>query len=397
MPTLKNPKKNAPQSWEGPSLSRIQLEAEKMRRSFYEFARQAWPVLEPATPHIDGMHVHAICEHLQSVYEGRIRNLIINVPPGHAKSLLTAVFWPAWVWISQPAVRWLFSSYRVDLAVRDSIRCRRLIESEWYQKRWGGVYQLSGDQNQKDRFENTKTGFRVVVPMYTGTGERGDYVVVDDPHSVDQAESDQSRQAAIEWWDGSMATRLNDLATGHKVVIQQRLHEEDLTGHLLTSHDYELLVLPAEFDPDRRCSTSIGWADPRQGAGELLWPEKVTGESLGEVKRTLGSYRYAGQYQQRPAPADGGLFKRFWFRYWGSAHLDLPPVRTKTPNGDWISIEAVPIPATFETTIQSWDTSFKNSKTCDYVVGQVWATRGRIDSCWIRCVGRWTCPPRKKR
>jgi len=376
MPTLKNTPNNALHSWEGPSLSRLQLEAEKMRRSFYEFARQAWPVLEPATPFIDGMHVHAICEHLQAVREGRIRNLIINVPPGHAKSLLTAVFWPAWLWISLPASRWLFSSYRAELAIRDSVRCRRLIESDWYQERWGGVYQLSGDQNQKDRFENTKTGYRVVVPMRSGTGERGDYVVVDDPHSVDQAESDLSRRDAIEWWDGSMATRLNDLATGHKVVIQQRLHEEDLTGHLLTSHDYELLVLPAEFDTERRCSTSIGWADPRQEVGELLWPDKLTRACLEDVKRTLGSYRYAGQYQQRPAPAEGGLFKRVWFRYWRPADVDLPPVRVRAPNGDLISIEAVPRPATFDTMIQSWDMSFKEHETSDPVVAQVWAAKG---------------------
>src|SRR5579863_9066291 len=162
------------------------------------------------------------CDHLQAVSEGHIRNLIINVPPGHAKSLLAAVFWPAWVWITHPESRWLFSSYREPLATRDSVKCRRLIESPWYQERWGDRFQLAGDQNQKNRFENTATGYRVVVPMSSGTGERGDYVVVDDPHSVDQAESDAERRSAIEWWNGSMATRVNDLTTGHKVVIQQR-------------------------------------------------------------------------------------------------------------------------------------------------------------------------------
>jgi predicted phage terminase large subunit-like protein len=372
MKRLKRSSKNALQPLKAPELSRLQIEAEKMRRSLYEFVRGAWHILEPNTPFMDGIHVRAICEHLQAVSEGRIRNLIINVPPGHAKSLLTAVFWPAWVWINHPEARWLFSSHRVDLAVRDSGRCRRLIESPWYQERWGELYQLSGDQNEKNRFENTKTGYRVVVPMSAGTGERGDYVVVDDPHCVDQTESDLKRQQAAEWWDGSMATRLNDLITGHKVVIQQRLHEEDLTGHLLPTHNYELLVLPAEFDPDHRCSTSIGWKDPRQEAGELLWPNKVTADILKEMKLTLGSCRYAGQYQQRPAPADGGLFKRFWFRFWRPAHIFLPPVTSKTPNGNVISIEAVPIPAQFDIMIQSWDTSFKSNKTSDYVVGQVW-------------------------
>ncbi len=149
------------------------------------FVRQAWHVLEPQTRFVDGIHVRAICDHLQAMTEGRLANLIINVPPGHAKSLLTAVFWPAWTWIDHPESRWLFSSYREPLATRDSVKCRRLIESEWYQQRWADCYQLSGDQNQKQHFENDCTGYRVVVPMTGGTGERGDYVVVDDPHSVD--------------------------------------------------------------------------------------------------------------------------------------------------------------------------------------------------------------------
>ena len=181
-----------------PALSRFPLSVEKARRSLHEFVRQAWPVLEPETPFVEGMHVRAVCDHLQAVSEGRIRNLIVNIPPGHAKSLLTAVFWVAWRWIDHPESRWLFSSYREPLATRDSVKCRRLIESDWYRERWGDRYQLSDDQNQKNRFEKTGTGYGVEVPMSAGTGERGDYVVVDDPHSVDQAESNTERRSAIE-------------------------------------------------------------------------------------------------------------------------------------------------------------------------------------------------------
>jgi len=151
--------------------------------------------------------------------------------------------------------------------------------------------------------------------MNEGTGERGDYVVVDDPHSVDQASSDTERASAVDWWNGSMSTRLNNFATGHKVVIQQRLHEADLTGDLLIRGGYELLCLPSEFEPDRRCSTSIGFSDPRTEPGELLWPAKVTQADLEMLKSTLGSYRYAGQYQQRPAPAEGGMLKKHWWHY----------------------------------------------------------------------------------
>ena len=282
------------------------IEAEKARRHLLEFVVQAWPVLEPATPFVNGIHVEAICEHLQAVTKGRIRNLIINVPPGHAKSLLAAVFWPAWVWIDSPQTRWLFASYAANLSVRDSLRCRRLIESEWYQQNWGDRYQLTSDQNQKHRFENDHTGYRIATSVGgSATGERADVVVVDDPHSVDQAESEAERRTAVEWFNGTMSTRLNDFATGHKIVIQQRLHEADLTGDLVGKGDFDLLCLPAEFEPERRCSTSIGWTDPRVEAGELLWPEKVTAAHLDGLKVSLGTYRYAGQYQQRPAPAEG--------------------------------------------------------------------------------------------
>jgi predicted phage terminase large subunit-like protein len=337
---------------------------------------QAWSLLEPGTEFVAGLHVDAICAHLQAVSEGRIRNLIINVPPGHAKSLLTAVFWPAWVWIDHPETRWLFSSYREPLATRDSVKCRRLIESEWYQRRWGERYQLAEDQNQKQRFENSRSGYRVVVPLGAGTGERGDYVVVDDPHSVDQAESDTTRSAAVEWWNGSMATRLNDPKSGHMVVIQQRLHEADLTGDLLQKGGYELLCLPAEFEPERRCSTCIGWTDPRTQVGQLLWPQRIDQAALEGLKTTLGSYRYAGQCQQRPAPAGGGMLKRHWWRYWQPRGANLPPVPVKMPDGTIEQRRAAVLPSQFDAQLQSWDMAFKDSHKADFVVGQVQAAQG---------------------
>ena len=359
-----------------PQLQLQRLKTERARRNLKQFVIQAWSILEPATPFVEGFHIDAICEHLQAVTQGRIRNLIINVPPGHAKSLLVAVFWPAWCWIDNPAARWLFSSYRAPLAERDSLKCRRLIESDWYQQRWGDRYQLAGDQTQKHRFENDRTGYRVVVPMSGGTGERGDYVVVDDPHSVDQATSDAERAHAVDWWNGSMSTRLNDLSQGHKIVIQQRLHEADLTGDLLTRGGYELLCLPAEFEPDRVCETSIGWQDPRTSAGELLWPQKTNRAELDIQKATLGSYRYAGQYQQRPAPAEGGMIKRHWWRYWQTRGANLPPIPVKMPDGTIEMRRAVDLPSYFDMRLQTWDMAFKDTKNADFVVGQVQAAHG---------------------
>lgn len=344
-------------SCSAPPFQLDQVKAEKARRNFKEFVIQSWPVVEPSTRFVDGLHVDAICSHLQAVAEGRTANLLINVPPGHAKSLLVCVLWPAWVWIGHPEKRWLFASYREELAIRDSLKCRRLIESDWYQRHWGHVFQLRKDQNQKHRFENDRSGYRVVVPMSAGTGERGDYVVIDDPHSVDQAESDSERTRGVEWWNGSMSTRLNDPSNGHLVVVQQRLHESDLTGDLLQRGGYEHLCLPAEFEPERRCSTSIGWQDPRTERGELLWPQRFDRAVLDRIQIALGSYRYAGQFQQRPAPADGGVLKRPWWNYWQPPGANLPPVAVKLANGSVEHRKAVELPAHFDQELQTWDMS----------------------------------------
>jgi predicted phage terminase large subunit-like protein len=136
------------------------------------------------------------------------------------------------------------------------------------------------------------------------------------------------------------------------------------------------LCLPAEFEPERRCRTSIGWADPRREAGELLWPERIDHAALNTLKATLGSYRYAGQFQQRPAPADGGMLKPHWWRYWQPRGANMPPVLVKLPDGSIERRNAVELPRGFDQQIQSWDMAFKDTKNADFVVGQVLAAHG---------------------
>lgn len=288
---------------------------------------QAWHVVEPATPFVDGWHLHAICEHLEAVSRGEIRNLLINMPPRHAKSLLVSVFWPCWEWIGHPARRWLFSSYAISLSIRDSLKCRRLIESPWYRRNWGHVFQMAGDQNAKGRFENDKTGYRLATSVGgTATGEGGDYVVCDDPHSVLEAESDAVRAGTITWWDETMSTRGNDPKTVARVIVMQRVHEHDLAGHVLERGGYEHLCLPAEYEGSAG-TTSIGWRDPRTVEGELLWPERFGPEELEALKATLGIYATAGQLQQRPAPRGGGMFERAWFEIVGALPVGCAFVR----------------------------------------------------------------------
>src|SRR5579863_4118545 len=140
----------------GPLLTkpylREEIDRELATRSFREFVYQAWPIIEPSTPFVPGWHIDAIVEHLEAVSLGQIRNLIINVPPRHMKSLLVSVLWPAWEWIQYPERRWLYASYAATLSIRDSVRCRMLIESPWYQERWADRFALASDQNTKMRF-----------------------------------------------------------------------------------------------------------------------------------------------------------------------------------------------------------------------------------------------------
>jgi len=171
------------------------------------------------------------------------------------------------------------------------------------------------DQNTKVRFDNDRSGFRLASSTGgLGTGEGGDFIIADDPHNVVEAESDTQRETVLRWWDQSMSTRGNDPRTVVHVVVMQRLHERDLCGHLLAQGGYEHLCLPMEFEKRRRCTTSLGWKDPRQKEDELLCPQRFPRKEVEELKRRLGLYGTAGQLQQRPAPLDGGLFKRSWFR-----------------------------------------------------------------------------------
>jgi predicted phage terminase large subunit-like protein len=280
-----------------------------------DFTRQAWHIVEPGTPIAWNWHIDAICSHLEAVTDGRIRNLLINIPPRCMKSLLVSVFWPVWSWLRRPSTRWIFSSYSQVLSTRDSLKCRRILESDWFQRNWSSRFAITSDQNQKTRFENDQSGGRIATSVGgIVTGEGGDFIVVDDPHNVLEALSDVQRESALIWWDEAMTTRLNSPTKGGRVIVMQRLHERDLAGHVLEQGGYEHLCLPMEFEPERRCSTSIGWSDPRDEEGELLWPTRFPAHEVVEYKKRMGEFASSGQFQQRPAPRGGGMFKVDRFR-----------------------------------------------------------------------------------
>ena len=178
------------------------VEKELAERYLVHFIKQAWPIIEPGTPYKHGWHIDAICDHLEAVTNGDIKRLLINIPPRHMKSILVSVMWPVWEWVQMPHLRYVYSSYAYALSTRDSVKSRRLIQSQWYQRRWGDKFAILGDQNEKVRYENDKHGFRLATSVTgLGTGEGGDRIVVDDPHNVREAESDVQRSGVLMWWD----------------------------------------------------------------------------------------------------------------------------------------------------------------------------------------------------
>lgn len=287
-----------------------------------EFVEVFWPVLEPSRPFVRNWHIDAICEHLEAITYGDIHKLVINVPPGSSKSMLTSVFWPAWEWAEvQASLRYLFTSYAEALALRDSVKCRRLIRSRAFQDRYGGRFTIIPGQDTKKRFDNSETGFRLASSVGgLGTGERGDRICCDDPHKVSEAESDTVREAAVEWWALEMSTRNND-SNSAWLVIMQRVHDNDVAGHSLKNLGYESLVIPMEYEGHVQISTILEWDDPRSQVGELMFPARFDRKWCDDILVTLRPYGYASQMQQRPVPKEGGIIEEKWFKHVTS----LPP------------------------------------------------------------------------
>lgn len=344
---------NAPMT---PALMLEMVKWEQDRRSasasLYEFVKQSWHVVEPGIPFIASWHIEAICEHLEAVSAGEIHRLLINIPPRHSKSTIVSVMWPAWEWITDPAQKFLCASYSGNLSTRDNLKTRRLLQSPWYQERWGHMFAFAGDQNAKQRFENDKTGYRLATSVGgTATGEGGSRLILDDPHGAQAAQSEVMRESDLEWFDMVWSTRLNNPKTDAMVTVMQRLHERDISGHILEDiKGWEHICIPAEWDGKTR-KTSLGAYDPRKKKGELICPERFGEKEITTLKQLLGTYGTAGQLQQDPTPSEGGILKVKHFNLWPSKS-GLPP---------------------FEYILQSYDCAFTEKTTGDPTACSVWA------------------------
>lgn len=287
----------------------LNIEREACRRSLVTFTKRSWHVLEPGQPYVHGWHMDAIAEHLEAISSGQIKRLLINIPPGTMKSMSCAVFWPAWEWgpRGNPSMRFIGASHEENLAIRDNVKMRRLIQSPWFQRLW--PTKMAGDQNAKTYFENEKTGWRQACPVGSMTGRRGDRVLWDDPHSAEDAHSAAALGEANRIFRETLPTRLNSPEDSAIIIVMQRLSTKDVSGLILAEDlGYDHLCLPMEYEGPRK-ATSIGFIDPRRTEGDLLFPARFSREVVDRDKKVMGAYAVAGQLQQRPAPKVGGEFE----------------------------------------------------------------------------------------
>jgi hypothetical protein len=320
-----------------------------------EFIEDGWHEVEPALRFIPNWHIDAIAEHLEAASRGEIQRLVISIPPGHAKSIIVAVMWPAWVWTWNPHWRSIFGSHDLTLSMRDSVRARTLMESDWYQTTFRPSWQFTSDQNVKSYYRNTKKGERLAISV---------------------AAAAERASAATLWWSTirsrSLTDSQNDNGVGDRLVGQdhvvalQRAGESTPRDHRAAhrgrrSHRSRAEAgrirtsLPAlRVRSEAPAVTSLGVADPRTKEGELLFPQLFPPGVIDQAKKDLGSIDYAAQHQQSPVPMSGGIFQREWFEK--HYYTKLPPV--------------------FHEIIDSWDMSFKDQKSSDYVVGQRWGRLG---------------------
>lgn len=300
-------------------IHRLRLQSHDLCQSnFAAYLRAAWPILEPKTPMIENWHQGLLCEYATAVKLGQIKRLLVNIPPRELKSTIFSICFPTWMWTEQAWKRFLFFSYAQTLATKHSIDRRALIQSAWYQRGWSDEFHLSGDQNVKTEFQNNKRGHMIASSMHgAATGKGCDIEVIDDPHDPDHAYRDTTRDSDVRQFDGKLRTRLDDPETGQIIVVMQRLHTKDLSGHVLKTErdEWTWVRIPAIAPTRVVIRFPISGRTKVRESGDVMNPKRYSATTLHALRRSMGEYNFAGQFQQRPSPATGGILKRKWWKY----------------------------------------------------------------------------------
>jgi predicted phage terminase large subunit-like protein len=327
-----------------------------LRADFASFAQHCFHELNPRTLFAAGWYHDILAAKLEAVRTGSSRRVIINMPPRHLKSHLASVCFPAWCLGHDPSAQLLCVSYAQDLADKLSRDCRQIVGSNWYRQLF--ATRLSAQRQAMSEFETTAQGCRLATSVGgVLTGRGADIIIIDDPLKPEEALSRIQRQAANDWFDHTLYSRLNDTRTGAIILIMHRLHEDDLAGHVLAQEDWEVVCFPAVAEDDEvwMLDSELGRQSFMRQRGEALHPERQPLATLEQIRRTIGEYNFAGQYQQAPSPLGGGMVKDAWFRSYA-------------PNER---------PEKFDRILQSWDTANKASELSDFSVCTTWGIKGK--------------------
>ncbi len=315
--------------------------------NFLKFIELCFQTVVPGCEYNDYQYIKVIADRLEAANVGKMRRIIFNMPPRSMKSLCASVAWPAWILGNQPTARIIVASYSRLLSEKHSLDTRCIMQSSWYRELFPEV-ELSKDQNTKYKFQTVQRGYRIATSVGgTLTGEGGDFIIVDDPLSPAQALSETFRKRATNWFDQTLVARLNNRKKGVIVLVMHRLHQEDLTGHLLSkpkniwnhtclpmiSENKEIIYsikkpAPPFLVPVTRVTTNEykSWITASSARmtppvilysreeGQLLYPLDGGKEEVEMIKVELGSYAFAGQYQQNPLPLSSGIIKREWLK-----------------------------------------------------------------------------------
>jgi phage terminase large subunit-like protein len=365
-------------------LEKLDAERELYENSLLAFFERAWREIDPAVLNINWHH-EVICDKLELIALGEIRNCVINIPGRHTKSTLVNIILPSWIWCQPrnpdypligPQVKFLCVSYGATLSEEIALKQLRLVMGEWYQNLWGHRVKIRMDQMSRANFANMAGGERISTSIEGAVlGRGGDIMIIDDPMSPKMAESELERESAMRALSEGLMTRVTDPRIAARIMIMQRLHENDPTDWALDTWPTNSTVhvmLPSRFDTTRACPD-----DRRTEDGELLWPEVYNKETIDRQERELGPYAFASQHQQMPSPRGGGIIKRDWWQPWPELGQD-----GEFPIGAVVNGRIQP-PA-FEYIVAWVDTAFTEKNENDPCAMTVWGLfraegKGRID------------------
>jgi predicted phage terminase large subunit-like protein len=323
-----------------------------MRQDLMSFIERSFYELNPQTAFSKSPHIEVLASRLEACRLGKTRRLIVNLPPRSLKSHTVSVAFAAWLLGHNPAIQIICASYGQELADKHARDCRTLMASEFYRGLFPRTH-LSSEKRSVNEFLTTAEGFRMstsVGGVLTGRG--ADVIILDDPLKPDEALSETRRTSVNDWYDNTLVSRLNSKENGIIIIVMQRLHQDDLVGHVIGQQDWEVLSFPAIAEEDEVHLMEYAWGRRRfeRKIGEVLQPDRESRLTLENIRATIGGYNFASQYQQTPVPLGGAVVKTEWLKYYDPGDL----------------------PERFVCVIQSWDTANKSGELNDFSVCTTW-------------------------